>query len=100
MAVEPYSGSGLKYNYFDINNDGAFDDKDSVSINTKKVTSDGIKVSSLNSVVTYVRTPNSATADKPTGTIKAVNNCGAAELCATNVQPKINLGMQSWREIN
>jgi type IV pilus assembly protein PilY1 len=100
MAVEPYSGSGLKYNYFDINNDGAFDDKDSVSINTKKVTSDGIKVSSLNSVVTYVRTPNSATADKPTGTIKAVTNCGAAELCATNVQPKINLGMQSWREIN
>jgi type IV pilus assembly protein PilY1 len=100
MAVEPYTGSGLKYNYFDLNNDGAFDEKDTVTQGTKKVTPDGLKVLSLNSVVTFVKEPNTATPDNPAGKIKAVTNCGAAELCATNVQPKINLGMQSWREIN
>lgn len=100
MAVEPYTGSGLKYNYFDINNDGVFDDKDQLTSGSSKISADGVKVQSLNSVVTFVKKAKTATPDNPAGNIKAVTNCGAAELCATNVQPKLNLGMQSWREIN
>lgn len=100
MAVEPYTGGGLKYPYFDRNADGRFDNKDSVTIDGKTYQSSVIKVNSLNSVVTIVETPGGRTPENPAGVLQAVTNCGAGELCATQVLPQLKLGMQSWREIN
>ncbi len=90
MAISPFTGQRLKRPFFDLNNDDQFNDSDKVTAGSTTLPPSGILVSSLNSVMTIV---------KEGEMIKTVNNCKDGCVESRSIDPTLNSGMQSWREI-
>jgi len=89
MAVSPYVGGRLKKTFFDISDDNEFDVKDKVKVGSELVDVSGIKVGSMNSVVTFTKK-----ADK----VVALVNCENANVCEEPANVNRNSGLQSWHE--
>ncbi|WP_164852178.1 pilus assembly protein [Rheinheimera riviphila] len=95
MAVSPYVG-GRIHNigdvpFFDPDDDNEFTEKDKVTFGPEKVHVSGIKVGSMNSVVTFTKK-----GDK----VMALVNCENANVCEEPANVKKNTGLQSWHEIS
>ncbi len=91
MAVSPYVGGRLKKPFFDISNDDSFTPDDKVQVGAEMVEVSGIKVGSLNSVVTFTKK-----GDK----VVALVNCENANVCEEPANVNKNSGLQSWHEIS
>lgn len=91
MAVSPYVGGRLKKTFFDTSDDEEFTTDDQVKIGTEMVEVSGIKVGSMNSVVTFTKK-----GDK----VVALVNCENANVCEEPANVNKNSGLQSWHEIS
>jgi hypothetical protein len=92
MAVSPYVGGRiLDIPFFDPDDDEEFTEKDKVTFGPEKVHVSGIKVGSMNSVVTFTKK-----GDK----VMALVNCENANVCEEPANVKKNTGLQSWHEIS
>ncbi|MBU2279247.1 MAG: pilus assembly protein PilY [Gammaproteobacteria bacterium] len=91
MAVSPYVGGRLKKTFFDTSDDEKFTADDKVKVGTEMVEVSGIKVGSLNSVVTFTKK-----GDK----VVALVNCENANVCEEPANVNQNTGLQSWHEIS
>jgi len=90
MALNPYTGSRLKKIFFDASGDKKFDNNDQVTVAGTATDVSGIKVGSLNSVVTFAKS-----GDK----VLALANCDSVNMCATAVNASVTGQMVSWHEI-
>jgi type IV pilus assembly protein PilY1 len=91
MAVSPYVGGRLKKTFFDTSDDENFNTDDQVKVGTEMVEVSGIKVGSMNSVVTFTKK-----GDK----VMALVNCENANVCEEPANVNKNSGLQSWHEIS
>jgi type IV pilus assembly protein PilY1 len=91
MAVSPYVGGRLKKTFFDTSDDEEFTTDDQVKVGTEMVEVSGIKVGSMNSVVTFTKK-----GDK----VVALVNCENANVCEEPANVNKNSGLQSWHEIS
>lgn len=91
MAVAAYSGSRLKKVFFDSSGDKAFDANDKVQISGTATDVSGIRVGSLNSVVTFAKNGSN---------VMALANCDGVNMCGTAVNAAVARQMLSWHEIN
>jgi type IV pilus assembly protein PilY1 len=91
MAISPYVGSRLKRPFFDTNDDEEFTKDDQITVGAEKVEVSGIKVGSMNSVVTFTKK-----GDK----VVALVNCENANVCEEPANVSKNSGLQSWHEIS
>ncbi|OBP14000.1 hypothetical protein A5320_15160 [Rheinheimera sp. SA_1] len=91
MAVSPYVGGRLKKTFFDTSDDEDFSTDDQVKVGTEMVEVSGIKVGSMNSVVTFAKK-----GDK----VMALVNCENANVCEEPANVNKNSGLQSWHEIS
>ena len=90
MAVSPFNGARLKKPFFDLNNDKLFNDSDLITTTEGPVVASGVSTTTLNSVPTLAKDGEH---------IKMFNNCEGACIEGTTINPSMNNGMQSWREI-
>jgi type IV pilus assembly protein PilY1 len=90
MAVSPFTGARLKKPFFDLNNDRLFNQSDLVTTTEGAVVASGVSTTTLNSVPTLAKDGTD---------IKMFNNCEGACIEGTTINPTMNNGMQSWREI-
>ncbi|MFN6969684.1 MAG: pilus assembly protein [Rheinheimera sp.] len=91
MAVSPYIGGRLKKTFFDTSDDKEFDKNDKVTLGTELVEVSGIKVGSMNSVVTFTKKGEK---------VVALVNCENANVCEEPANVNQNSGLQSWHEIS
>lgn len=91
MAVSPFTGARLKKPFFDLNNDRLFNQSDLVTTSEGAVVVSGVSTTTLNSVPTLAKDGTD---------IKMFNNCEGACIEGTTINPSMNNGMQSWREIS
>lgn len=91
MAVSPYLGSRLKKTFFDTSDDGEFTAEDKVQVGSEEVEVSGIKVGSMNSVVTFAKKGKK---------VVALVNCENANVCEEPANVSKNSGLQSWHEIS
>ncbi len=91
MSVDPYSGSRLRYNFFDRNNDGVFDNNDSVSIpgenNGELIEVSGIRFNAMTSESVFFGD-------------KLIQGLSNADRQALNTQLEFLRGRVSWRELS
>ncbi len=90
MAMAPYTGSRLKKIFFDSSSDKKFDKEDKVQVAGTETDVSGIKVGSLNSVVTFAKNGES---------VLALANCDGVNMCGTAVNASVARQMLSWHEI-
>ncbi len=91
MAVSAYSGSRLKKIFFDSSGDKNFDNSDKVQISGTATDVSGIRVGSLNSVVTFAKNGSN---------VLALANCDGVNMCGTAVNASVARQMLSWHEIS
>jgi type IV pilus assembly protein PilY1 len=90
MALNPYTGSRLKKTFYDASGDKKFDSSDKVMVSGTPTDVSGIRVGSLNSVVTFAKSGE---------TVLALANCDGVNMCATAVNASVARQMVSWHEI-
>lgn len=91
MALSAYSGSRLKKVFFDSSKDKNFDHADKVQVSGTATDVSGIRVGSLNSVVTFAKNGNN---------VLALANCDGVNMCGTAVNASVARQMLSWHEIS
>jgi type IV pilus assembly protein PilY1 len=90
MALNAYTGGRLKNTFFDASGDNKFDNNDKVMVAGAATDVSGIKVGSLNSVVTFAKNGSN---------VLALANCDGVNMCATAVNASVARQMVSWHEI-
>lgn len=89
MAVSPFTGGRLKQPFFDIDKDSLFDDADLITTSEGPIPPSGVKI----------ETPGAPRLTKINNKIVTITNCVGPCVEVRAINPSLNSGMQSWREI-
>ncbi len=89
MAVSPFTGTRLKQPFFDIDDNSIFNEGDMITTSEGLIPPSGVKLDS----------PGQPRLTKINNNIVTITNCVGPCVEVTAINPSLNSGMQSWREI-
>lgn len=89
MAISPFTGTRLKTPFFDLDENGMFNESDLVTTSEGTVPPSGFRIES----------PGAPRVTKMNGQIVTITNCVGPCVDVRAINPSLNTGMQSWREI-